>query len=265
MRDQDFRALSKFAYKHAGIVLGDNKKSLLYSRISRRIRQLGLTNFSEYVAFLNDEKNQEVSDFLNIITTNLTSFFRESHHFEFLKNKVFPEIESENPSKVRFWSAGCSTGEEPYSIAMTVLNEFALKDKVKILATDLDANVLAHARRGEYELERFNQLDKSLYKKHFNVDATGKKLTALPQLRELIRFNRLNLFAEWPMRGEFQVIFCRNVLIYFDKETQQQLVHRFLKLLEPGGYLIIGHSENISHFGAELSFIGKTIYQKAGG
>ncbi len=262
MTDDDFWELSKLAYLHAGIVLKEPKKNLLYGRLSRRIRALKLKNFRDYINLIKTENHQEFDEYLNTITTNLTSFFRENHHFEYLKTDVFPFIESQHPQWVRFWSAGCSTGEEAYSIAMTALEHFRYVDRMKILATDLDANVLKHGRSGIYDASRVETMEQTKLKRHFKRERTTGNVQVKDSLREMVTFNRLNLLADWPMKHKFDVIFCRNVLIYFDKETQERLIHRYVRQLNPRGFLIIGHSENISHHQKELDFIGHTIYRK---
>lgn len=262
MFEEDFWALSKLAYQHTGIVLGEHKKNLVYGRLSRRIRALNLGSFKDYIAIIASGEHTEFDEFLNAITTNLTSFFRENHHFEYLVSTIFPYIESKRSSKVRIWSAGCSTGEEPYSIAMTVKDHFRQAEKVKILATDLDANVLKHGKQGIYDPSRVEGLDKSLLKRHFTLDKQSGTVATKDHLKSLIVFNRLNLLGPWPMKGQFDVIFCRNVLIYFDKETQKKLISRYVEKLSSKGYLIIGHSENISRLNDDLEFLGQTIYRK---
>jgi len=262
MYNEDFWALSKLAHKSAGIVLGEHKKNLVYGRISRRIRKLSLSSFKEYIAFVDGGKNKEFDEFLNTITTNLTSFFREGHHFDFLISDVIPQWEKERLSKVRIWSAGCSTGEEPYSIAMTMLKHYSRSDSLKILATDLDSNVLEHGRAGIYEYERLNGLDPGIVKKYFRKNDQKQQVLVKDELKNMITFNRLNLLGKWPIKNQFDVIFCRNVLIYFDRETQSALINRYVQQLKPGGYLIIGHSENVTRMSDEIDFIGHTIYQK---
>ena len=262
MTDEDFWALSKLAYEHTGIVLKEPKKNLVYGRLSRRIRALGLKSFHDYVRLIESGTHQEFDDFLNAITTNLTSFFREPHHFDFLEKQICKEFEHSQPSSIRIWSAGCSTGEEAYSIAMTLRSHCRLVDRVKILATDLDANVLQHGRAGIYEASRIADIEQAKLKRFFLRDRSTGNGQVKEELRNLVTFNRLNLLGEWPMKQLFDVIFCRNVLIYFDKDTQQKLVNRYAQQLKSSGYLFIGHSENISHIQNEFEFIGQTIYQK---
>lgn len=260
MSDQDFWALSDIAYKHTGIVLGEHKKNLVYGRLSRRIRALKLVSFGAYIDKIKDGKDVEFNEFLNTITTNLTSFFREPHHFEFMRDTLIPTWALQD--KVMIWSAGCSTGEEPYSIAMTLAEYSSLSKKTKLLATDLDSNVLRHGRDGSYEKNRFEGMQKTLVEKYFRTVDGGQSFQVVDSLRKIITFNRLNLLGDWPIRKQFDVIFCRNVLIYFDKETQKELIARFVNQLKPQGFLIIGHSENIVRLNDQIKFLGKTIYQK---
>jgi chemotaxis protein methyltransferase CheR len=262
MYEDDFWAISQLSYRHTGIVLGEHKKNLVYGRLSRRIRHLGMASFKDYIQLIDTGTHEEFDEFLNAITTNLTSFFREEHHFDYLQSTILPHIQKEGSNTVRIWSAGCSTGEEPYSIALTVHKHFNKPKNVKILATDLDANVLKHGRAGVYDASRVEGLDANRLKGHFRRDKSTGSVTAKESLKDMIVFNRLNLLGDWPMKGQFDVIFCRNVLIYFDKETQKSLVQRYVNILKPKGYLIIGHSENITRLNEDIEFIGQTIYRK---
>ncbi|NRB80839.1 MAG: protein-glutamate O-methyltransferase [Saccharospirillaceae bacterium] len=261
MTEKNFQSIAKIAYEVTGIVLGNHKKDLVYSRISRRIRSLELTNFNDYINLIQDQNNQEFTSFVNSITTNLTSFFRESHHFDFLKSTAFPELKKKGKSPL-IWSAGCSTGEEPYSIAMTLDQFYPGGDfgGAKILATDLDSNVLNTGRRGVYEGSKIETLDKKLKRIYFRFNNDDVAVTE--NLKENIQFNRLNLLGPWPMKKKFDIIFCRNVIIYFNKETQKELFNRYSKMLNQHGYLIIGHSENIHGFQDQFESIGRTIYRK---
>lgn len=270
MTDRDFAFIRSLAKKHTGIELGDHKKEMIYSRIVRRIRSLRLDSFASYCAYLESNLEQELTDFINAITTNLTSFFRESHHFDFLGDTVLPELKERRQmeKRIRIWSAGCSTGEEPYSLAM-VLHE-AMKNtsgwNARILATDLDSNVVAHGRAGIYSGERFANVDSKLVNKYFSrvSDTTVSEgsLVAGQELKQYITFNRLNLLGQWPMKGKFDVIFCRNVVIYFSKETQRTLFDRYADILNPDGYLFIGHSESLHGVSRRFESLGRTIYRK---
>ncbi len=270
MRDADFNAIKHIAKKKTGIELGDHKKEMIYSRIVRCIRQVGLTDFEEYIDYLENNPELELTNFINAITTNLTSFFRERHHFEFLKNELIPELVKSNAAskKVRIWSAGCSTGEEPYSIAMTLDSTKSLMNwDVKVLATDLDTNVINHGRKGIYSADRIGNLDREYVKRYFKpigAESTSKDLSMQAQesIKHYITFNRLNLLGDWPMKGKFDVIFCRNVVIYFSKETQRVLFDRYANLLKPQGHLFIGHSESLHGITNRFEAIGRTIYRK---
>jgi chemotaxis protein methyltransferase CheR len=265
MTDQNFQDISEFAHRYTGIVLGEHKRDLVYGRLARRLRALKLKDFSTYCKLIDSPDSEEISHFINAITTNLTSFFRENHHFEFLKNQVLSDIKKYKTNKrIRIWSAGCSTGEEPYSIAL-VLNE-VMNQKgwdCKVLATDLDSNVLNHGFKGEYEASRIESLSADRKQKWFLRNAKSPDLVKVkPSLQALVTFKRLNLLEPWPMKGGFDSIFCRNVVIYFNKETQKQLFNRFADMLLPGGYLFIGHSESLHHVSDRFKLLGQTTYQK---
>ena len=264
MTDADYRYISQTVYNECGIVLSDQKKDMVYSRLARRIRALKLENFAKYIAYLEVNKDKEFVEFINAITTNLTSFFREPHHFEFLQQTIVPEIKTNHrqDKRVRIWSAGCSTGMEPYSIAMSTVNSFPADWDYKILATDLDTNVLSTAKSGVYQGSSVTGIDDDLLKSHFLHDSVGERYKVKDKLKTLITFKQLNLLEPWPMKGEFDVIFCRNVVIYFDLETKNQLFRRYAELLRPNGYLILGHSETMSREVTEFKTLGRTIYQK---
>lgn len=266
--EKDFQCVRKLVIEHAGISLSDAKKDLVYSRLSKRIRTLGLSGFTEYCEFLQQGHEDELVNFVNAITTNLTSFFREKHHFEYLKNNVMPRLlrENANSKRIRIWSAGCSTGEEPYSLAITVRE--AMKGThgwdVKILATDLDTNVIDKAKKGIYAKERVEGLDSSVVRKWFRKGSGAQSgfVKVAPELQELITFKQLNLMHQWPMKGKFDVIFCRNVVIYFDKPTQKVLFERYANILTGEGMLFIGHSETLFKVSTQFKLIGNTIYRK---
>ncbi len=263
MDDKAFNILAAKAYDISGIVLGDHKKDLVYSRIARRIRKLNLENFTQYCEYLDGHPDSETNEFLNAITTNLTSFFRESHHFEFLAKEVIPYWKKEGRHRpIRIWSSACSTGPEPYSIAITLSKHMPLSQfNVKILATDLDSDVLKKARAGIYPLEDIEQLPKD-YLSSFKYKKNSDMGQVKEGLRELVQFNRLNLLGPWPIKNKFDVIFCRNVVIYFNKETQKELFARLADQLNEGGYLFIGHSETLHGVSDRFVSKGRTIYQK---
>lgn len=264
LTDSDFKQIAAIVYQACGIVLGEHKREMVYSRLARRIRVLGLTTFKQYLTYLDNHKEQEFSDFINAITTNLTSFFRESHHFDYLKSHVVPKLLVANKStrRVRIWSAGCSTGEEPYSLAMTLHGLFPSDWDVKILATDLDSNVLAKAQSGTYTAANVNGLETQQLQRWFLKSKDGEQFKVKPELQQRIHFKRLNLLQDWPMKGPFDVIFCRNVVIYFDKETKDQLFTRYSNILAEQGYLLLGHSETIGKEHSEFKNLGKTMYLK---
>jgi len=263
---EDFNILRKISNDHSGILVPDDKFDMFYSRLSKRVRMLGLKNFKQYCQFLQDNSEAEFTEFINAVTTNLTAFFRENHHFEYLKNQVIPELLKKNAStkQIKAWSAGCSTGEEPYSIAMTLAEQVPSDWNVKILATDLDTNVLQTAARGIYATDRVSGLSEQRLQRWFRKGKEGNrgKVKIKPELQQRVYFRQLNLMQEWPMKGHFDFIFCRNVLIYFDRETKESLANRYGNLLMLGAHLFIGHSESLHQLDTDFKLIGNTIYQK---
>lgn len=260
----NFTLIKALAYEWTGIKLSDQKENMIYGRLARRLRALQLNSFDDYCALLQTDDEAEKREFINSITTNLTSFFREPHHFEFLKQQLLPGLISRNQSsrKIRIWSAGCSTGEEPHSIAMVVASIPELKHwDVKILATDLDSNVLEQASGGVYSLSRFDAFP-AVYKQYVKKSSDADQVKIADNVRALIRFNQLNLLQAWPMKGAFDIIFCRNVVIYFDLETQRKLFNRYADKLVDKGHLFIGHSENLHKISDRFLGLGRTIYEK---
>ncbi|MGV3573865.1 MAG: CheR family methyltransferase [Devosia sp.] len=263
LSEREFSRIKSRVYKVAGISLSDAKRTLVVSRLSKIVRALDLASFDDYVDFL--EKGASASDgqdFVNALTTNLTRFYREDHHFDHLKTYV-GALMSERPrgQRLRIWSAGCSTGQEPYTIGMDLLNAFPELKRwdFKILATDIDTAVIAKAARGIYPE---NELSGLSGERARPFQKLGDGTVQVPQAaRELVSFKPLNLIAEWPMKGPFDAIFCRNVAIYFDKPTQGAVFGRFGKLLAPEAFLYIGHSENLGAGGEGFRLVGKTIYQ----
>lgn len=262
----DFDFLRKISNQHSGILVPDDKFDMFYSRLSKRVRLLGFTRFKQYCDYLQHHPEQEFTEFINAVTTNLTSFFREKHHFDYLAETVLPELLKKNQAQrqIKVWSAGCSTGEEPYSLAMTLLENVPSGWDVKILATDLDTNVLATAAEGIYALERVTSIGEQRLKRWFQkgVGTQSRKARARADLRRIIHFKQLNLMQDWPMQGVFDVIFCRNVLIYFDRDTKARLVNRYAGLLRQGGHLFIGHSESLHQIDVPFMLVGHTIYRK---
>lgn len=266
--DTHFSRIRKFVAEYTGIVLTDAKKDMVYGRLSKRIRAQFEGSFDAFCHAVDEGDKAEQEYLINAITTNLTAFFRENHHFEFLQNKLIPELlrQKQQSRKIRLWSAGCSTGEEPYSLAMTLREAIPDIDgwDVKILATDLDANVVQHGQDGVYPRERISGLDESRQRRWFKL-GKGENLGLVkvkPELQQMIHFKRLNLLHDWPMKGPFDVIFCRNVVIYFDKQTQSELFERYANILTPGGYLFIGHSESLYKVSERFTALGHTVYRQ---
>jgi chemotaxis protein methyltransferase CheR len=266
---EDFDYLRNIVNGRTRIVVADKKIDMFYSRLVRRLRVLGLKDFAQYCDLLKSEKGGvEVVELVNAITTNLTSFFRENHHFEFLSETLIPElIDSETTGrKLRIWSAGCSTGEEPYSIAMSVC-ESALGAEgwdIEILATDIDSNVLNHAAEGVYGMDRLENIPRQRLKRWFLKGKGGRvgKARIKPEVHKLIEFAQLNLNSSWSLPQAVDVVFCRNVIIYFDKHFKRILIDRIAENLKLGGYLFIGHSESIFRVSDRFELVGNTIYRK---
>ncbi|MCY1269403.1 Chemotaxis protein methyltransferase [compost metagenome] len=260
---RDFQQVRERLYQRTGINLSENKDQLVYSRLSRRLRSLGLDSFAGYFAYLEGHP-EEWQQFVNALTTNLTAFFRERHHFDSLAALALRQLRQHRP--LRFWSAAASTGEEAYSMAMTLVETFGnLAPPVQILASDIDTRVLESAREGIYPLERVEALDAERKKRFFlrgSGDNAGKARVIEP-LRSLVEFRQINLLeADWGIPGGLDAIFCRNVMIYFDKPTQTRLIERMVQLLRPGGLFFAGHSESFAHAGHLLRAVGRTTYEK---
>jgi chemotaxis protein methyltransferase CheR len=257
----DFERVRALIYQRAGISLAESKQEMVYSRIARRLRATGLTSFSTYLNELEAGRlGDEWEAFVNALTTNLTSFFRESHHFPLLADQV-----RGLKGPITIWCSAASTGEEPYSIAMTVCEAFnTLSPPVQIIATDIDTNVLAAGERGVYGMERLDKMSPERMKRFFlrGKGAQEGMARVRPELRQLITFKPLNLLADnWPLQGQFDVIFCRNVMIYFDKATQRNILARFVPLMKPHALLFAGHSENFLYVSDALKLRGKTVYE----
>ena len=265
--DADFRGLAQVAYEQAGIALADSKRNLVYSRLSRRLRALGLSTFREYRDFLS-ENLAERESFINAISTNLTKFFRESHHFDHLRSEVvgrFAKMNAGKSGRMRIWSAGCSSGEEPYTIAVVIKKEIRDLERhdIRILATDIDTEVLGRGSRGEYPANSVDDIPRPYQDCFQPVDGAKAETIAVDrQARGLVAFKRLNLMETWPFKGTFDAIFCRNVMIYFDGPTKAKLIERYTEKLNPGGFLYIGHSESLNGSHPGLSLVGRTIYRR---
>lgn len=275
LSDKDFKFICQYVYEVAGIVLNSGKREMVYRRLTRIVRERKLDSFTCYCKLLRQSPDDEKTYFINAITTNLTSFFRENHHFDYLLHNELPKLLSTNPGpnrrrgdkRLRIWSCATSTGEEPYSIAITLLESMKASLNqwdVKILATDIDSNVLEAAKKGVYENKRIEDVPANYKRKYFQngKGENGNKTKINPILQDLITFKQLNLLHDWPMKGPFDVIFCRNVIIYFDKPTQQDLFARYYEMLTPGGLLILGHSENLGAYQKHFENVGRTIFRK---
>ncbi|MBU1377625.1 MAG: protein-glutamate O-methyltransferase [Alphaproteobacteria bacterium] len=254
--EADFRRISAMVHGDAGIHLPDAKATLVYSRLAKRLRALGLTSFKDYCALVSAvEGVDERQKMLAALTTNVTRFFREPHHFEHLKEKVLPPLldAARRGGKVRIWSAACSSGQEPFSVAMTILSLMpeAPDRDIKILATDIDPNMVAEGRSGTYAAHLLDGVPDN-YRKRWTSSVAGGEVRMADELRALVTFNELNLIGDWPMKGSFDAIFCRNVAIYFEDDTQARLWSRFAPLNKVGGTLYIGHSERIQGAAVDL-------------
>lgn len=266
--DKEFDAVAKVAQREFGLHLEKSKKQLVYSRLSKRLRTMGLANFFDYLDHLNSPAGQaEKKAFISALTTNVTHFFREKHHFDFLQETVFPELKKRALSgeRVRIWSAGCSAGQEPFSLALTLLGVFpdAAKYDIRILASDIDEEILGKGIEARYPQDQLSQIPADLAQKFTDASDTSASFAIRAPVRQLISFRQLNLIESWPIKGSFDVIMCRNVAIYFAKKTQQSIWERFVSVLKPDGHLLIGHSERISGSATNtLEACGITTYRK---
>ena len=266
--NRDFDRVRKLIFAHAGISLNAGKHNMVYSRLSRRLRACGMNSFAEYLDALESDDTPERQDFINALTTNLTAFWREPHHFpalmEHLKRRA-----AQGAGEMQVWCSAASTGEEPYTIAITAMQAFSSKTPpVRILATDIDTNVLETARRGTYSCDSVASVDPDILRRYFlrGSGANEGSVKVRPEVAALVTFRRLNLLEQsWQLRGGFTALFCRNVMIYFDKETQYSIIHRMAPLLETGGLLFAGHSENFSDARDLLRLRGRTIYERLAG
>ncbi|MBC7838483.1 MAG: protein-glutamate O-methyltransferase CheR [Nitrospiraceae bacterium] len=263
---EEFQRFRTLIYDESGISLSEQKKSLLASRLSKRLRDLDLATFSDYYAtVMEDQTRQEFTRLLDLISTNKTDFFREPKHFDFLRERIIPELEC--AKRIRIWSSACSTGEEPYTIAMTLYEavQNPAQWDFKILASDLSTRVLAKAASGLYDEDRFRDVPPEFIKRHF-LRGLGEQTGVFkvkPHLADAITFRRLNLMDDrFPIKHPLDLIFCRNVMIYFDRPTQETLVNKFHHYLKPGGYLFIGHSESLQWVKHPFESLAPTIYQK---
>lgn len=269
LTDAEFNQLSQLVYQHAGIHLPPQKKELVRSRLTKFLRNRQLASFQEYYRqVLEDTSGLELINLLDAISTNMTAFWREPKHFEFLGQELLPAMRQKckGAPQWRFWSAGCSSGEEPYTIAMVLMN--AITDKelsgVKIFASDINTQVLNQAQRGIYPLSRVEPLSQEWRRRYFQkgVNQWEGYVRVKTEVKQLLEFFRFNLMESFPFKEEFDVIFCRNVMIYFEKATQTELVRKFYQCLKPGGYLFIGHSESLCNISHQFAYVKPTIYRK---
>lgn len=271
LNDAEFETVRRIVYDHCGINFTPEKKELVRSRLSKLVRQYHCESFGEYLErVVNDSTGAAFVEFIDRVSTNLTSFFREKRHFDYLQETLLPRLLEATPPAARFrlrgWSAGCSTGEEPYTLAMTLLESLpgAHQADIKILASDISTRVLEKARDAYYPAERLETVSTTLKQKYFAArrEESGPFYLVKPELKKLIIFKQINLMQEWPITTELDFIFCRNVLIYFDKPTHQTLIARFHRILKPGGVLFIGHSESLSGIRHDFKNVSPAIYIK---
>ncbi len=271
LSEKDFRTVSDLVYRYCGINLHEGKKELVRARLAKRLRALKIRTFDEYIKFAtSDPSGKEFINLIDSISTNLTSFFRENQHFNYLNQVFFPQMfarkKAQRQSRIRVWSAGCSSGEEPYSIAITLLDavEGMGAWDIKVLATDISTQILDRAKQGIYEKKRIDPVS-GAQKQKYLTKLPGKgqeEYQVSDRLKKIIVFARLNLMEPWPIKGPIDFIFCRNVMIYFDKPTQQKLVNRYFDLLESGGLLFTGHSESLTGIQHRFQYVQPTIYRK---
>lgn len=261
-RPADFERVRKMIVNAAGISLADSKQSMVYSLLAKRLRAVNINRFQTYLDQLeNNPRNPEWEHFVNALTTNLTSFYRESHHFDLLKQQL---QHLRGKGDIRIWCSAASTGEEPYTLAITAMEAFnSTTPPVSILATDIDTKVLETARKGVYRMDQTDKIPKDILKKYFlkGNGASEGLIRVRPELQKLIQFRQLNLLApDWPIQAGFDAIFCRNVMIYFEKDVQFEILKRFAPLMNTGGLLYAGHSENFAMARDYFSLRGRTVY-----
>ncbi|WP_332693145.1 CheR family methyltransferase [Bosea sp. (in: a-proteobacteria)] len=265
----DMGFVSKLVYEHAGIVIREHKEAMTRGRLARRVKALGLNSVAEYCAFLKTPAAlDEIPELINAVTTNHTAFFRERHHFDHLRGDVLPRLIQERAARrgrIRIWSSACSSGEEAYSIAAVSREVIGHRSDLdfRILATDIDTDILDRAAAGLYPLDLFERLPGDLRPLLRLEGQAGRgEVRVSDDLKRLIAFKRLNLIETWPMKGAFDVVFCRNVFIYFDTPTKAAILDRFVSLIHPGGFLYLGHSESLPQPHPKLRLIGRTIYER---
>lgn len=264
LSQQHFKNIREIVYQSCGINLKRGKEALVRARLMKRLRATGISSVTEYLNYLESSQGaNELGLLIDVMTTNKTSFFREPEHFNYLRDQVLPKL---NGRRLRFWCAACSSGEEPFTLGIWLREHLADIDSrdVLILATDISKQMLEKARRAVYPAETMGNLPSSYYQKYF-VKLNGQRLGSyqvVDNVRKMVRLAGLNLLESWPMKGPFNVIFCRNVMIYFDRQTQQALINRFWEMLEPGGHLFVGHSEGLSGIKHKFRYMGPAAYRK---
>jgi chemotaxis protein methyltransferase CheR len=259
LKSSEFKKIRSIVHDYCGINLHEGKQALVRARVMKRIRKLGMRSFSQYVNYMKrDCSGSEFLALVDVLTTNKTSFFRESQHFDFIRDHIIPQM---GTRRMKWWSAGCSTGQEPVSCAIALREQNVSKEAVKILGTDLSREVVHAAKTGVYGSEKVVDLPDRLRDRYFEETKAGG-YRVVPDIRSMIAYGRLNLKKKWPLNGPFHVIMCRNVMIYFNRRTQQELVSRFYDILEPGGYLFLGHSESVSGRNSGFQNIRPAVYQK---
>lgn len=264
MSDEVFRAFQRIAMETTGIELADGKRAMIVNRFSRRLHALNLTCFEEYLSLVSQADHPEAREFVDTVTTNLTYFFREPHHFKALSDNVLQQLAARKPisTPIRIWSAGCSSGAEPYTIAM-VVKETAVTEsrQVRILCTDIDTKMVEATHQGSYSSDQMRGLDDAQMQKWFSKTASGRYL-ADEQLRSMLLCRQLNLFDRWPIKPDVDVIMCRNVLIYFNAAYQKTLLEKFAKHQSKGGFLFLGHSESLEGMKSTYKRIDNTVYER---
>jgi len=270
LADAEFEFIRHVIGENAGIVLGPNKRQLVQGRLARRLRELGLPSYEAYCNHVRNSGPEELVGLINALTTNVTAFFRENHHFDALAAYMIPEAlqRNQHSRRLRIWSAGCSTGEEAYCIAMVASAAMpsGARWDLKILATDIDSDVVAAAQAGIYPVDRLTSVPQAQLHRCFRkgIGANAGQALVQPDIARLVSFRALNLLQKWPMSGPFDIIFCRNVMIYFDQAMRERIVQRFAAMLVPEGYLCLGHSESIHAAPGPFRLVGKTIYRRVG-
>jgi len=259
LQQTEFKKIQERIYHYCGINLHEGKQALVRSRVMKRIRKLGLKGFTHYIKYLeNDSSGEEFLALVDVLTTNKTSFFRESQHFDFIVKHVLPAL---NGRRVKWWSAGCSSGQEPVTCSIVIQEQNINPRSIKILGTDISRDVIQTAKQGIYPAKDLEGINSNIVKKYFQ-EVDGYQYQTAQNVRDMITYGRLNLKKDWPLDGPFQVIMCRNVMIYFNRETQKELVQRFRNILEPGGYLFLGHSESIASADRKFENVSPAVYRK---